>query len=151
MTARTLLFIALLPSLALAQGPRPRGKEPPTGGNAELKADQPDAPTGFDVARSGIARGKIVPFEYESKNGERTFRATVYVLLVYVSVKKYPVLYHLHGASGDEKNWIQTIHADAILDNRYADKKLAPMLVVMPSSLSVTARSQAGDSRDAKA
>lgn len=61
------------------------------------------------------------------------------------------MLYLLHGASGDENNWVQEIHADAILDNLYAEKKLAAMLVVMPSSLSVAAREEAGDSRDAKA
>ncbi len=79
------------------------------------------------------------------------FRATIYTPPGFSPAKKFPVLYLLHGASGDENNWVQAIHADAILDNLYADKKLAPMLVVMPSSLSVASREQAGDSRDAKA
>ena len=151
MTARTLLLVALIPSLSLAQGTRPKSKGRPGGTDVELKANQPDAPAGFDVARPNIARGKVVPFQYESKTGGGTFRATVHVPPAYVSGKKYPVLYLLHGASGDETTWVQEIHADAILDNLYADKKLTPMLVVMPSMLSVSGREQAGDSRDAKA
>ena len=148
MNTRTLLFIVLIPSLSLAQGLRPKGKGPPDG-NVELKANQADAPAGFDVAKPGIARGKIVPFQYESKTSG-TFRATIYVPPSYVSGKKYPVLYLLHGVSGDENAWVEEIHADAILDNLYAAKKLAPMLVVMPSSLSVTGRTEAGESRDAR-
>lgn len=45
---------------------------------------------------------------------------------------------------------MREMHAGVILDNLYADQKLAPMLVIMPSSLSVEARAQAGDSREAK-
>ncbi len=151
MIARILILFALLPSLSLAQGTRPKGKGTPGAGRVELKANQPDAPAGFDVAWPGITRGKIVPFEYESKTGGGTFRATIYAPPVYVNGMKYPVLYLLHGTSGDERTWVQDIRSDAILDNLYAAQKLAPMLVVMPSSLSVTARARAGDSRDAKA
>lgn len=149
MTARPLLLTALLPILSQAQEARPGEGVPPAAGTVELKATQPDAPAGFEVARPGIARGKVVPFEYESKTGG-IFRATLYMPPAYVNGKKYPVLYLLHGANGDEHDWVREMHADAILDNLYTDQKLAPMLVVMPSSLSVTARGQAGDSRDAK-
>ena len=131
------------------RGPR-RGGPPPNGGAAALAPNQPDAPAGFDVARAGIARGIVTPFEYESKAGG-TFRATIYTPPGFFPTKKYPVLYLLHGASGDENTWVREIHADAILDNLYADKKLVPMLVIMPSSLSVAAREQAGESREAKA
>ncbi len=151
---RTLLLLAFIPALALAQAPRPKGKGkgPPSGGEpVALKANQPDAPAGFDVAKPGVARGKIVAFEYESQIGGGAFRATIYVPPGYVNGMKYPVLYLLHGASGDEKNWVEAMHADAILDNLYAAKKLAPMLVVMSSSLSVNGRTEAEGSREARA
>lgn len=35
---------------------------------------------------------------------------------------KYPVLYLLHGTSGDENTWVRDMRADVILDNLYADK-----------------------------
>jgi len=46
---------------------------------------------------------------------------------------KYPVLYLLHGAGDDETGWTRRGAAEVILDNLYADKKLAPMIVVMPN------------------
>ena len=42
------------------------------------------------------------------------------------------MLYLLHGSLGDETSWVKEGAADAILDNLYADKKLVPMIVVMP-------------------
>ena len=47
---------------------------------------------------------------------------------------KYPVLYLLHGWSNTVDTWTQTLQADAILDNLLAQKKIKPMLVVMPLS-----------------
>src|SRR5580704_12545423 len=49
------------------------------------------------------------------------------------SKKKYPVLYLLHGIGGDENEWARGGSPDVILDNLYADKKAAPMIVVMPN------------------
>lgn len=149
LTARNLLLTAFLPILSLAQEAR-RGGEVPTGSGAvELKPTQPDAPKGFEVVRPGIARGEVVPFEYSSQVGD-VFRATLYLPPGYGADKKYPVLYLLHGANGDENDWVREMRADAILDNLFAEQKLVPMLVVMPSSLSVAARAEAGDSREAK-
>jgi len=47
--------------------------------------------------------------------------------------KKYPVLYLLHGIGGDEYEWTRGGVANVILDNLYADKKLVPMIVVIPN------------------
>src|SRR5207248_9238043 len=44
-----------------------------------------------------------------------------------------PVLYLLHGGGDDETGWQKKGSADVILDNLYADKKLVPMIVVMPN------------------
>ena len=119
------------------------------GGDIALAPNQPDPPSGFDTPHAGIARGKITPFEYESKAGGGTFCATIHTPPGFSPSEKYPVLYLLHGASGDENTWVREIRAGRILDNLYAAKKIAPMLVVMPSSLSVAARGRAGGNRDA--
>ncbi|RBP35635.1 enterochelin esterase-like enzyme [Roseimicrobium gellanilyticum] len=146
-------LLCVLQLSAFAQSPRGmrRGGPEQSGSTPVLKPNQPEAPAGFDTPRSGAARGKVIPFEYESKTAGGTFRATIYAPPGFSPGKKYPVLFLLHGASGDENNWVQAIHADAILDNLYADKRLVPMLVVMPSSISVAGRQQAAESRDAKA
>jgi enterochelin esterase-like enzyme len=44
---------------------------------------------------------------------------------------RYPVLYLLHGAGGDEDAWNNMGRASVIMDNLIASKKAKPMLVVM--------------------
>lgn len=44
---------------------------------------------------------------------------------------KYPVLYLLHGAGGDEDAWNNMGRASVIMDNLIASRKAKPMLVVM--------------------
>jgi enterochelin esterase-like enzyme len=99
----------------------------------EPPAPLPPAPKGFDNARYGNERGKIETVEYDSKTvGERR-KLVVYLPPKYTKENKYPVLYLLHGKGGKETNWTKTGSANNILDNLYADKKLVPMLVVMPN------------------
>ena len=132
------------PRTAFVQ-PGPRG----AANAVALTPNQAPAPDAYDVARTGIARGAVETFEYEAKTGGEIFRATIYTPPDYSASKKYPVLYLLHSASGDETTWTKELHAAAILDNLYADKKLVPMLVVMPASLPVAAQPRAGKSRAA--
>ena len=47
------------------------------------------------------------------------------------SKEKYPVLYLLHGAGGDEEAWMTLGRTSQILDNLIAQGKAKPMLVVM--------------------
>jgi len=47
------------------------------------------------------------------------------------STAKYPVLYLLHGAGGDEDAWDNMAHANQIMDHLIASGKAKPMLVVM--------------------
>jgi enterochelin esterase family protein len=47
------------------------------------------------------------------------------------TAEKYPVLYLLHGAGGDEDAWNNMGRASVIMDNLIAAKKAKPMLVVM--------------------
>jgi enterochelin esterase-like enzyme len=47
--------------------------------------------------------------------------------------RRYPVLYLLHGAGGDEDAWMTMGRANIILDNLIAAGKALPMIVVMPN------------------
>src|SRR6266851_4788355 len=102
-----------------------------------LRADDPPefpaAPKGFDAKRDNIDRGKVETIEYDSKSVGSKRKATVYLPPGYSKDTKYPVLYLLHGAGDDETGWQKKGSADIILDNLYADKKLVPMIVVMPN------------------
>jgi enterochelin esterase-like enzyme len=92
-----------------------------------------EAPKGFDQVRTGIATGKLDSVQYDSKTVGTKRKALVYTPPGYSKKKKYPVLYLLHGIGGDEKEWLKGGSPQVILDNLYADKKLEPMIVVMPN------------------
>ena len=93
----------------------------------------PAAPEGFDKMREGIAHGKIETVEYDSKTVGNKRKMLVYTPPGYSTDKKYPVLYLLHGIGGDETEWYKNGAPQVILDNLYADKKIVPMIVVMPN------------------
>jgi enterochelin esterase-like enzyme len=92
-----------------------------------------EAPKGFDQVQSGIATGKLDTIRYESKTVGTTRKALVYTPPGFNKKVKYPVLYLLHGIGGDEKEWLNGGKPQVILDNLYAQKKIQPMILVMPN------------------
>jgi enterochelin esterase-like enzyme len=102
-----------------------------------LSAAEPDplppAPKGFDMKREQIEHGKIETVEYDSKTVGDKRKMVVWTPPDYSKDKKYPVFYLLHGSGDDETGWQKKGSADVILDNLYADKKIVPMIVVMPN------------------
>lgn len=91
------------------------------------------APEGFDVVRENIPHGKIDTITYHSTTVGTDRKALIYTPPDYSTDKKYPVLYLLHGIGGDQKEWLNGGHPEVILDNLYAEKRLQPMIVVMPN------------------
>ncbi len=88
---------------------------------------------GFDIVREGIPHGKIDTILYPSKTVGTNRKSLIYTPPSYSKENKYPVLYLLHGIGGDEKEWLNGGQPQVILDNLYAEKKLEPMIVVMPN------------------
>jgi enterochelin esterase-like enzyme len=130
----TLLF--LLPFTAIsgsAQEPPRRFQPPPITLAADDKPAVDPAPKGFDEPRDGIAHGRAEIVDYESKTVGTRRKALVYTPPGYSPSASYPVLYLLHGIGGDETEWQRGGAPETILDNLYADKKIAPMIVVMPN------------------
>ena len=100
-------------------------------------------PEGFDTRREGIEHGKLETVEYESTTVGLKRKARVYTPPGYSRDQKYPVLYLLHGIGGDENEWARGGAPNVILDNLHADKKVVPMIVVLPNGRAakdVTAR-----------
>jgi enterochelin esterase-like enzyme len=94
----------------------------------------PEAPPkGFDAERDKVERGKVETVEYDSKTVGAKRKLVVYLPPGYSKDTKYPVFYLLHGGGDDETGWQKKGSAPTILDNLYADKKLVPMIVVMPN------------------
>jgi enterochelin esterase-like enzyme len=115
------------------------------GGPIELKPDDkpafPDAPEGFDEPRDNIERGKLERVDYESKTIGAKRWMQVYTPPGYSKDTQYPVLYLLHGIGGNEREeWAKGGVPNVILDNLIADKKIEPMIVVLPNGNATTNR-----------
>ncbi len=107
---------------------------PPALSPEDNKAAFPEAPAGFDRVREGVARGTLERVEYDSKTVGATRWMEVYTPPGYSKDKKYPVLFLLHGIGGNEnREWTRQGAAHVIMDNLIADKKIEPMIVVLPN------------------
>jgi enterochelin esterase-like enzyme len=99
-------------------------------------ADRAAAPAGFDVQREGVQKGKLESVDYDSKTLGIKRRMQVYTPADYSKDKKYSVLFLLHGLGWTETEWSNPNQANAtvVLDNLNADKKIEPMIVVIPNN-----------------
>lgn len=95
----------------------------------EVKADSP-AP--YDP--QAVPYGTLHIHYYNS----RKFGGALRMVYVYTppgyegSSARYPSLYLMHGAGGNESSWVTGGRANIILDNLIAQGKARPMIVVMP-------------------
>ncbi len=81
-----------------------------------------------------IPHGTVAKRWYDSPGLKMDRRITVYTPPGYENgIDKYPVLYLLHGAGGDEEAWITLGRTAQIMDNLIAQGKIKPMIVVMPN------------------
>ncbi|MCD8183955.1 MAG: esterase [Bacteroides sp.] len=80
-----------------------------------------------------IPHGNVSKVWYDSPTLKMKRRMTVYTPAGYDKGGRYPVLYLLHGAGGDEDAWTTLGRAAQILDNLIAAGKAKPMIVVMPN------------------
>ncbi len=80
-----------------------------------------------------VPHGNVAKVWYPSPTLKMTRRMTVYTPAGYDKGGRYPVLYLLHGAGGDEDAWTTLGRAAQILDNLIAEGKVKPMIVVMPN------------------
>jgi enterochelin esterase family protein len=81
-----------------------------------------------------VPHGDVRKVWYQSATLGTQRRMHVYTPPGYDAAKEsYPVLYLLHGGGDEDSGWSTIGRAGFILDNLLADKKVKPMLVVMPN------------------
>jgi enterochelin esterase-like enzyme len=91
-------------------------------------------PASADYAVNAVPHGTVSMPWYPSTIGEGTRRTYVYTPPGYdKGSERYPVLYLLHGGSGDEDAWFSCGRATQIFDNMIAQGKAKPMIVVLPN------------------
>ncbi|MBR5282061.1 MAG: esterase [Alistipes sp.] len=79
-----------------------------------------------------VPHGALHTVWYPSPTLKKDRRAVIYTPASYASGKgKYPVLYLLHGMSGDETAWAELGRTAQIMDNLIAQGKCKEMIVVM--------------------
>ena len=79
-----------------------------------------------------VPHGSVKRCWYDSPTLGKQRRMTVYTPAGYEQGKeKYPVLYLLHGAGGDEEAWMTLGRTSQIMDNLIAEGQCRPMIVVM--------------------
>lgn len=92
-----------------------------------------------------VPHGTVTRRWYDSPGLKMTRRITIYTPPGYEnSAEKYPVLYLLHGAGGDEEAWMALGRLSQIMDNLIAQGKAKPMIVVMPNG-NVTQKAAPGE------
>jgi enterochelin esterase family protein len=106
----------------------------PAAGNASTSSQVEvpgDGPMFYDVR--AVPHGEVRMNLYDSKAMGVTRYLWVYTPPGYEKGNtRYPVLYLLHGAGGNENAWVTAGRANTILDNLIADGKSKPMVIVMP-------------------
>lgn len=101
--------------------------------DVKVLRDKYDTPLGYDQYRQDISHGQMTEISYPSSVTGNTRKCMVYTPPGYTADKKYNVLYCMHGIGGDHKEWQYNGSPQNILDNLYAEGKLADMIVVFPN------------------
>jgi enterochelin esterase family protein len=83
-----------------------------------------------DYEAKGAPAGALVIREYHARGQLR--RIHVYTPAVYEHVAPLPVVYLLHGYSDTDATWYEHGRVHRILDNLIAERRLRPVVVVMP-------------------
>jgi enterochelin esterase-like enzyme len=89
-----------------------------------------------------VPHGQVRQHVYYSKITAAWRRAFVYLPPAYDTSgprTRYPVLYLQHGAGENEEGWTRQGRANVILDNLLAEKRAAPMIVVMDCGYATSA------------
>jgi enterochelin esterase-like enzyme len=110
--------------------------------NSMLMVSGPES-AGWDF--KDVPHGTVEQIWYPSPTLHMTARRMyVYLPPTYQQDKnkKFPVLYLLHGAGGDEDAWATMGRATVIMDNMIASGKTVPMIVVMPNGNATQSVSQ---------
>jgi enterochelin esterase-like enzyme len=81
-----------------------------------------------------VPHGTVAEVRYRSSELGRFRRMHVYTPPGYgLKQQRYPVLYLLHGAFDSDDSWSSVGRAADIVDNLIAERRAAPMIVVMPA------------------
>jgi enterochelin esterase family protein len=109
--------------------PRMKLRARTSGSLVEVKDDAPAFWEARDVPHGTVE----INWEKSKAIGGETRAIWIYTPPGYAqTTRRYPVLYLLHGSNDTAAGWTTAGNANFVLDNLLAEKKAAPMIVVMP-------------------
>jgi len=87
------------------------------------------------MSDAAVPHGAVATVRYFSNLTQTQRQMQVYTPPGYSHDNRvYPVFYLLHGGGGNDTDWIVNLRANYIMDNLIAQKKVVPMIVVMPDT-----------------
>lgn len=87
------------------------------------------------MANTRVPHGAVSTVNYYSPFAQAEREMQVYTPPGYnSSARPYPVLYIMHGAGGNDTDWVVNMRTNFIMDNLIAAGQATPMIVVMPDA-----------------
>ncbi|MBC3786814.1 alpha/beta hydrolase [Spirosoma utsteinense] len=124
MSTRTVLLCALITLSAITVPAQSRRR-------AQLTAPQSNSPV--PVVSAPQAR-LLESLRFNSSLMNQAINYSIYLPPdYYVSNRRYPVVYLLHGYGDNETSWVQFGEVDRIVDDNVKTGHLPPMIIVMPN------------------
>lgn len=91
--------------------------------------------SGCSSSKTVLDHSEVTQNVINSKIIDGSLNITVYLPKGYGKGVKYPVLYALHGASGNEWEWFEDLNADSCADRLISRNRIKPMIIVCTKTL----------------
>lgn len=88
--------------------------------------------TAPEAAKTEIKTSELKKVELSSKILKKDMKLNIYLPAGYSTADKYPVLYLLHGYSGNEDGWMPDMKLEKKADELIANNKIKPLIIVAP-------------------
>lgn len=90
------------------------------------------AVSGSDSGKIQLQASELKRITFRSKALKKEMKMNVYLPKGYSNKSKYPVLYMIHGYSGNENSWMPEIKLDKKADELIERNKIRPLIIVTP-------------------
>jgi enterochelin esterase-like enzyme len=113
-----------------------------TGGCGQKNID-----TSATLEKPQITPDRLTKITFSSKALKKEMKVNIYLPEGYSDKNKYPVLYLIHGYTGNEDSWMPDLQLDKKADVLIDRKEIAPLIIVAPQIDNSYGINSANDSR----
>ncbi len=91
-----------------------------------------DTPVAATLEKTQDDSERIIKISLSSKALDREMKVNIYLPKDYSDKNKYPVLYLIHGYTGNEDSWMPDLKLDKKADALIDSKEIEPLIIVAP-------------------